>query len=190
MRKSFGVSLFLIAAFGTTALADPIEYTINFTPAPGDVAPTEGSFTYNAGASDPFSDFTVTWDGIAFDLTEYANNPVVSGSPNTLPSCLTGYSGASASFQLLSGACDSPGAGFATDWTANSLGVFEFVTGSATDELTVGGNFSVPPMPSLAATGQWTITPETSSVPEPSAIIPVMLLFAFLLRKRLNRRTA
>jgi Tol biopolymer transport system component len=55
----------------------PISYRINFTTLDG-TAPTSASFTYDPHApSNPFSSFTVTWEGKTFDLTNSANAPTL-----------------------------------------------------------------------------------------------------------------
>lgn len=100
------IILLFIAAFGAPLVnADPMNYTIDFS-APSIVAfgdlPTAGSFTYDA-ATQTFSDFTVTWNGITLDLTDSANDPVLPGGP----ACLDGATGAAATFLFLT-ACEQP----------------------------------------------------------------------------------
>ncbi len=63
----------LMGIVATGALRGSAIYGINFTTNPGGVAPTSGSFMYDSSAADPFSDFTVIWDGLTFDLTSAAN---------------------------------------------------------------------------------------------------------------------
>src|SRR5579863_7894850 len=71
-----GFASLLLAA--PAADASPLSYDIDFTAfnfmGP---PPTSGSFTYDASAAigSQFSDFTVVWDGLTFDLTAAANNP-------------------------------------------------------------------------------------------------------------------
>jgi len=101
------LTLVLVLAV-TTAIADPIDlttYPITFLggstfPNVGTVAPTAGSFTYDADTS-TFTAFSVTWAGFTFDLTGPANNPQFPHGSPTLLACLTGLAGGAASFALL-----------------------------------------------------------------------------------------
>jgi hypothetical protein len=58
------------------ASAAAVFYNINFTANPGRLAPTSGSFTYDAD-NPAFSSFFIFWNGINFDLTAAANAPVM-----------------------------------------------------------------------------------------------------------------
>jgi hypothetical protein len=91
----------LMAASGTPValLAAPVTYDITFAATQG-IAPAEGSFAYDS-ASQSFSNFEITWQGLVFDLTASANAPTIAGS---VP-CLNGLSGPAATFALLDGKC-------------------------------------------------------------------------------------
>lgn len=78
MRKSLWIifTVLFLAIGATNAHADTyIDYTINFMGPPGTVLPTEGTIVYDLtpGVLDPFSQFTVRWDGEFFDYTPAAN---------------------------------------------------------------------------------------------------------------------
>src|SRR5665213_2302814 len=103
-------AVFLIATCGASAVLADTTYDVDFL---GDgTLPTQGSFTYDSVVPS-FSNFTVTWNGVLFDLTASANAPMLN-PPD--PSCLGGATGAAATFALLSGDCDSPPAGSTTGW--------------------------------------------------------------------------
>jgi hypothetical protein len=185
-------AVLLIATCGApAALAGTITtYDIDFTAAAGGTpAPTAGSFTYDS-TTPFFSDFTVTWDGIPFTLTDSANDPSMSG---TVP-CLGSLTGAAASFALLSGACNPPDAGFQTSWSVNPnpttlLPVFLFSsTNLGSDGITISDDteLAYPAGSYLIPNGGWTITP----VPEPNSVLLPATLFcacAFLVRKRIEK---
>lgn len=61
------ISLFALVGV-LPALADPIQYTIDFTLTQGSPLPTSGSFIYDSSTS-TFTSFDVVWDGDTFDLT-------------------------------------------------------------------------------------------------------------------------
>src|SRR5690242_5091127 len=63
----------LASCFAPGVSADIITYNIIFTATEGPV-PTAGSFTYNS-TTPGFTNFTVTYNGVVFDLTDNANNP-------------------------------------------------------------------------------------------------------------------
>jgi hypothetical protein len=184
----YRTGLLVIAACGASlAFASPVDYTINFTNTEtSGLAPTAGSFVYDAGAADPFSDFTVTWDGYTFDLTAGANDPDALGPT---PSCLAGLTGGAESFALLDGACSPAPSGYVTYWAelAGTLG-FAITNNTLSNYFEVGGFNALTTDVTQDGSGSWTITPETTSaVPEPSALIPVALLCALLVRKRVPR---
>jgi hypothetical protein len=107
MRHQLGISILLLAAIGPPAamadLLDSTTYTINFTGGP--LLPTAGSFTYDPDTPN-FTNFLVTWDGVPFDLTSAANDPIIGIGGN--PPCIGAATGAAATFLLLSGACSPP----------------------------------------------------------------------------------
>jgi hypothetical protein len=93
--------------FTTTVLND--ELVTPSTPFPA----ISGFFNYDSSLTeDPFSDFTVVFEGFTFDLTASASSPFETGSL----SCLGGDTGPEAAFLLLTGGL--PGCGEGDDWTA------------------------------------------------------------------------
>ena len=112
MKINFAAAISVLALSSVftlaTAAADPIDlstYTINFAggttfPNVGTVAPTAGSFTYDADTT-TFTAFSVIWDGFTFNLAGAANNPQFPHGPPTLLACLTGLTGGAATFALL-----------------------------------------------------------------------------------------
>jgi hypothetical protein len=77
MQKFLWIVTLLVAGLLVPGLrADTYtDYTFNFMGPSGTLFPTAGSFIYDdtAGAINPFSDFTVNWDGESFDYTTVAN---------------------------------------------------------------------------------------------------------------------
>ena len=77
MKKLFCCMAVLLAAtVSPRANADTFTgYTINFLGPAGTLLPTSGTIVYDStpGALDPFSTFTVNWDGETFDFTAIAN---------------------------------------------------------------------------------------------------------------------
>jgi len=99
------IATILVAAAGISiANAAPVTYGVNFTVTRG-VAPDAGMFTYDA-TTHLFSNFTVNWSGLVFDLTSGANAATITGTPT----CLNGLTGPAATFALLDGTCS-------TTWT-------------------------------------------------------------------------
>lgn len=91
--------------FTTTVLNE--ELVNPSTPLPA----ISGFFNYDSSLTEnPFSDFTVVFEGFTFDLTASANSPLENGSL----SCLGGNTGPEAAFLLLTGGL--PGCGEGDDW--------------------------------------------------------------------------
>lgn len=194
----------LLAAFFATSVgrAAPIGYVINFNfngssalpPSAQDpILPTSGSFTYDS-ATDTFSNFHVLWNGLNFDMTGSANNPLDFYSP----SCLNGLTDGAASFAFLEGSCNPPQGGGSTVWIVGRLQespTFEFLSSdpskgqggvSALIDIndTVGG--SPLALPSL---GGWTVTQQVASTPEPGGLALSVLAMGMLVmvRRRISR---
>ena len=116
MRHYLGTAMLVLATgLVSTATAAPIQYTLGFSLQIGTVLPTAGSFTYDA-ASTTFTNFKVTWDGVVFDLTNGANNPILNGPGLT---CLGGATGGAASFIVVSEGCEHAGPGPGNSWIGN-----------------------------------------------------------------------
>ncbi len=183
MIRKLGMGVLLIAALGApAAMASVITYDISFL---GAGAPTAGSFTYDNDnpASPFFTAFSVTWDGINFDLTSEANSPVTSG---TYPGCASG-SGAAATFAFMLGDCFPNPSGVTTQWFGNvpespGEAYFTFIT----ENNSTSSYFQVAGFTASNATasdsGVWT----ASEVPEPGTFLLVgVAVCAFLARKRI-----
>jgi hypothetical protein len=125
-------------AIGTLAAAQAgeITYNINFTNDFSDVPPPTGSFTYNAATSQ-FTNFTVNWDAVTFDLTSSANT--FGGGPGA-PAYVGNLSGGAAAFAWLSPGCqtfpDSSNAS-AEPEDNTEVAVFDFVE---SDTVQIGSN--------------------------------------------------
>ena len=170
-------SLILVAAFGRpVAGADTIiTGTIQFTggtcfssvcSAVG-LLPTAGSFTYDQSASQ-FTSFTVTYDGVIYDFVNNktfapANNPQLSGSEP----CLSGATGAAATFALLT---SCPGVWFANSSPGSSL--FDFYLGSAV--LTIAQS-STGPLP--VSGGNYTVSVSQAGTKTSITVTPAALNF-------------
>ena len=68
--------IFLIGIGTAVTNASPITYDINFTLTSGTPSAT-GTFTYDASQpiGSQFTNFTVLWDTVTFDMTSAANSP-------------------------------------------------------------------------------------------------------------------
>jgi hypothetical protein len=116
------------------AMANVMHYDIDFTNGSGTAT---GGFDYDAGLP-LFSNFTVDWNGLAFNLTGSANNPIfIEGSGLTLAQCgLSAPVNAAVTFAALSGDC-----GGGVFWNVDNLGSgivqFEFVLNTS------NGNFFI-----------------------------------------------
>jgi len=164
------------------ATASPVSYTINFTATSG-TAPTSGQFSYDSAqaAGSKFSAFTVVADGITFNLTSSANNPIFINPGGTCSSDV---------FNFLStgSACTTHAAG-EPQWVVaasspNEL-VVEFLDLSADSNnvLRIVGDIQGLPFADRAdGRGSWTITAvTTSATPEPASLMLALAGAALLL---------
>ena len=168
-RLGAGLGLVLAVALCVPDLsAVPINYVINFTATSG-IAPTAGSFTYDA-ATPVFTNFTVEWQGIIFDHTSFANAPTITTS--NPPTCLAGLTGPAAAFELLGGGCN----GITTpQWVgglASPTGTFlNFLHQESPPPnfriVTIFGRHSTPIPPPIHSAGDFTIA---TTVPEPGTL--------------------
>lgn len=188
MRTTLAAILFLAASFGVQlAPAAPIVYDFTFVSDGGPV-PASGTFTYDS-TNPTFSAFLVDWNGILFDLTSQANNPIIFPSS---PACLNGLTGAAASFLMLTGGCPAD----ETSWNAyadTNVQTFSLQF-DADDDLSgiyVERSFYQSVTPTVRAFGTWTTSANfnvnQNPVPEPSTLIPVALAGLYLVRRRLTR---
>lgn len=125
----------IVIATSWQAMASVIHYDITFTG--GSPTPT-GEFEYDASVPQ-FSNFTVTWDGLVFDMTASANAPVFnSGSDISLPFCGASSANAALTFGILT----SNGCTTTVFWEIDNFGgivqfAFALNTGPG------GGNFFI-----------------------------------------------
>jgi hypothetical protein len=147
------------------AFAVPTTYTITFTTNAGGVAPASGSFTYDSTTA-LFNDFLVSWNGIAFDLTDGANAPWLSGG-------ICGFqgTGAALSFALLSN--PSPSTCPQTGWAGltqagNTSADFGFFSGGGQTDFIIIRRLTTSNGTAVFSNGTWSISPV--GVPEPGTL--------------------
>jgi hypothetical protein len=103
------INIAIFLTLGSLSLhAAPILYTMSFTPSFG-IAPSSGSFSYDASSLTPFAAFIVNWDGENFDFTSGANDVsglLVSGTCNTAANNPTDF------FNGINGGCAGAGINF------------------------------------------------------------------------------
>jgi hypothetical protein len=210
MRKSFWVisALLLFAASAEPTFADSTEYKITFiilsTGSPGEnTAPPTGSFTYDPSIG--FSNFLVMWDGLTFNLTAAANDPLINEVSGCNGEAAGGPAyGFSIMTQTLTG-CSISTVDY--NW-AVGVGVFACNPCNAAINIGVGSTFDTyddfmhdtlfsVPYPGPGSDGEtpgangtgWDISPvSTATVPEPSTIALMLLAvgFMFVMRKRMG----
>lgn len=146
--------------------------------------PDAGSFDYDATGAGSFSNFSVDWNGVSFDLNAAANAPAVTGS---LPTCAA--TGAALSFQMLTrDPCLATLSGATFQWLGVTAGgpstpkaKFQLQWSRAGDSITLDTGFVTDPAPAtrLNGKGDWSITDPPiggggevgiTAVPEPASI--------------------
>lgn len=174
MFKILAMCAVMAFVAATSAYASPITYDITFSGGP--ILPTSGSFVYDGSLplSSRFSDFSVVWDGISFDLTSAANAPF---SQNCGPA------DAAQSFKLLSGGTVCPlvnGSPPVTGWgvtAAFGSAFFDFVsvTSPFAGEFVIRNVVGPTGLQDRAnADGSFSISPrDTTAIPEPSSVVLV-----------------
>ena len=178
--KNAGCMIALLLALGALpALAAPLYYTIDSTIlSTHDIyTPMTGSFNYDPTLTDSFTNFTVAWDGITFDLTSSANNPTLDAAST----CISGSTGAAATFAFLN--CANGAAWYAAKDTTTDLGFVALIgrdtPGGANTAIIQAG-----PSPSgsnIADSGTFTIA---QVVPEPRSYALVLIGFCVAMGKR------
>ncbi len=130
--RSAAAALILVAPL--TAFAAPQTYVIDFVVTQGSIAPTAGSFTYDATIG--FSNFTVTWNGVTVDLSTAANAP-------TLFTTAGGYAIGTAAdaFSLMTNSLPQPRS--YTNWAAFNNGGLGTYFGFKSGAGQPGGNESL-----------------------------------------------
>jgi hypothetical protein len=171
----------LAVAVSVPARATQISFATISGP-PG-LSPPTGSFTYiptGPFSITDFSNFTVTWDGLTFDLTNPANGPETFGGDEC-----RAMSNSAGGFAIMSQSVTGCHTAPTYEWFANTAGPnvgANFSFGVITNGL--GGNpqfggasiaivadpTGTPIIPNASASGTWTLTP-TTSVPEPASTL-------------------
>jgi hypothetical protein len=135
MRKILWIILeaLLVAISAPNVHAQTLTYAIKFTettpaPYPQGPVPSYGYFVYNP-TTNQFLTFVVSWDGLVFDLTPMANNPSITA---VLP-CLSGATGARATFAFMTGCSDT-----SRQWFGGDAPRFGFVSLPGGDILFIG----------------------------------------------------
>jgi hypothetical protein len=206
------MAVLLAASFSPRAHADTFtDYTINFLGPAGTLFPSSGTIVYDntPGALNPFSAFTVKWDGETFDFTAIANQYNYLFGTNTpalfntsVPGCTgtTGYQ----SLIVAMVAC-SPDAIWAAQASAGantaSFSIeFPGVTGGIPSFVDLECCTIPPPLVS-AQPGYGNgggglplaiVDPPPTAVPEPGTAVLICtgIVLALVMRKRKARRLA
>jgi hypothetical protein len=191
VRLKSGITTLLLTAFGSSfavADVDP-SFTVTFTGT--GYVPRNANFIYNQ-----------TYDSLQFFLNAADGSPLFAcpydgcyAAPPGYYPCLAGLSGLVADLDYLLGSCSPtpPNSGtwslfIQNDYAADGISLVGIQIGNfeaSTDE-------PVDPMslPDVNATGAWSITSETPSVPEPTSLIlflTALLVIAFVARRRIAR---
>lgn len=174
--RSFLAGSALFTIICAPALADPVKYDIVFS---GGAPTPTGSFYYDPAAP-AFSNFTVTWNGLVFDLTGAANSPVFNpGSILSLPLCGASTANAALTFGIFMHNGCSPAIGWEVDgFSPSTVGfVFNWPTSPH------GGNFFITSSVDFAnscdqkcSAGDFRVT--AASVPEPATLGLLAIGFA------------
>ncbi len=162
-------------------------YDINFTLTSGTPAPTAGSFTYDPAVG--FSNFTVDWNGLTFDLTAAANTILVDSFVGT--GCDSESSTPQYAFLVLTK--DLTGCSPTYTWAAGGSSgggltfVFGVSDGPGSDTFRTTDPY--PPDGGLFVEGDWSLTEVQASTPEPTSLALTFLAGLALagLKRRANK---
>ncbi|HET7109217.1 MAG TPA: PEP-CTERM sorting domain-containing protein [Candidatus Acidoferrum sp.] len=211
MRKQlFLLAVLLAVSISPRAHADTFtDYTINFLGPAGTLFPTSGIIVYDntPGALNPFSDFTVKWDGESFNFAAIANQyNYLAGSqtPALFNTSLPGCTGATGLQILIVAmvACAPDAIWAAQADTAANTASFTIAFPGVLDGIPIFADLlccAIPP-PTISARPGYdngggglplTITdPPRTTIPEPgtAALLCVGFGVAVLLGKRKVRR--
>ena len=167
-RLAFCAVLLLFAS--STVSAAPIHYDINFVTNSGELPPTDGGFDYDESTK-AFSNFIVDWNNHAYDVTAGANSPLLQ-SAAYVSSC--GASGAELAFDALSHApCVLALQLPHFVWDVVDLsgqGIFVFhIFDTAQEEVRIISQ-AIAVRDQLNASGTWTLSQTSTTVPEPATL--------------------
>jgi hypothetical protein len=181
------IVLAMVTGGEAVARAGAVTYDINFTGTSADLP--VGSFTYDA-AVPAFTNFTVQWNGLLFDLSSAANSPLDDGASG--PACLGGLTGAAAGFAWLNPGCQT----FPFSWVANATPVgnavlvsFDFVEQDSSTQIGFH-SFDADNAINDDTTdrGAFTISPASTPAPEPATFCVLLSALALLFLVRRSQR--
>lgn len=189
---ALGIFIACSTIFAPVAYAGFIQYDITFSTLWGTAPTAAGSFLYDASATpgSRFSNFTVPWAAVSFDMTARANDPSDFYSPSG--ACVND------AFALLSGwACSPHSSGFPS-WEASYDRGFEYFffrdasrPSNETGEFLAFSTFLYLPVPGPLGPrsdggGVFSISPAAASVPEPGTLMLTLAGGGFLLYRKLR----
>lgn len=128
-------------------------YDINFTTTSGAPTPISGRFEWDGTV---FTNFIVTWNSVAFNLTASANAPAIIGGTG----CPGEASTPAYAFAMLQQSCAGP----TYAWSASSSGLISFLAFAQNSNSINGLIFGT--APAASAAGTFSI----SQVPEPATV--------------------
>jgi hypothetical protein len=173
--KRFAIALLAAVVFLPPLSAAPVLYSLGFTGP--DPLPTAGAFLYDPATG--FSNFTVGWAGVTFDLTASANAPSVM-TPGLCPASASDHAyGFLIMTQGVTG-CDAQ-----YGWAAFSVGgaLFSFLVANTYGQEFIGAMSADLANGIYMVQGSWTAT----AVPEPATWAAVLLGAAALAVRAFRR---
>ena len=159
-------TVFLLLTVLCGAASASTLYNITFAKDNGAGPDASGSFTYDVTTG--FSNFIVVWSGFPFDLTASANAPTLGGGNSH---CAGRASTAAYSFFMLQQSTTGCDSGTFYFWQGNEFGTtaqFNFSQSVSGDEIIkVSSNIGN----GIGNGGTFSITPVSSTTPEPTSVL-------------------